>query len=129
MASKTDSQASGGKVARFKTFPEFSKLTIANKKEYEALISDYPPIYDLSFSSLMTWWNPLNSMCVAQLNDNLVMPYWLPGEGVHSGLSFIGTNKVDESLCVIFDYQQSKGEVPRLINVPEFVINSIQYPD
>jgi hypothetical protein len=47
----------------------------------------------------------------------------------NSGLSLIGTNNVDESICAIFDYLREEGEEPRLVNVPEFVVNNVQYPE
>ncbi len=113
----------------FKTFPEFSKLTLNDRKEYESLIKDFPPIGDIMFAGLMTWWNPLGHMSVSMLNDNLVIPYWLPGDEKHSGLSLLGTKKIDESFCTIFDYLRDKGDEARLVNVPEFVISSVRYPE
>ncbi len=113
----------------FKTFPEFSKLTFADREAYDALIKDYPPLGDISFSSLMLWWEPMGGLAIARLNGNLVISYWLPGSDEHSGLSLIGTENVDESICAIFDYLRDQGEQPRLVNVPEFVVNSMQYPE
>jgi hypothetical protein len=122
----------GKKILRcpmFKTFPEFSKLTLGDKEEYEELIKGYPPISSYSFADLMTWWNALGYGSVSMLNGNLIIPYWIPGDDHTSGLSLIGTNKIDESICTIFDRQRFTGESPRLVNVPEFVISSVQYPE
>jgi hypothetical protein len=113
----------------FKTFPEFSKLTLNDRAEYESHIKDFPPIGDTVFAGLMTWWNPFGDISVSLLNDNLVVPYWIPGDDKNSGLSLLGTNKVDESFCILFDYLKDKGETPRLVNVPEFVISSVRYPE
>lgn len=113
----------------FKTFPEFSKLTLADKEEYERFIRAYPPIADLSFASLVTWWNSFDKMQISLLNGNLVIPYWVPGDEDRAGFCLIGTNKIDESLCTIFDYLKEKDEPARLVNVPEFVIENIQYPE
>ncbi len=77
----------------------------------------------------MTWWNPLNSMRVSQLNDNIIISYWMPGDEEHSGLSIFGENKLDESICAIFDHLKNKNEMPRLINVPEPVLRNIHYYD
>jgi hypothetical protein len=112
----------------FKTFPEFSKLTLSDRRQYEALIQNYPPIYDISFIALMTWWNSMDTMSVSLLNNNIVIPYWLPGDDKHSGLSLIGSDKVDESICTIFDYLRERGEPVRLVNVPEFVVSNVKYP-
>ncbi len=116
------------RLTSFKTFPEFSKLTLEDREAYEALIKDYPPIYDISSPSLMSWWNTLGGMSVSILNGNLVVPYWMPGDEKRSGLSLIGTNAVDESFCILFDYLRERGEPVRLVNVPEFVITNVRYP-
>jgi len=114
----------------FKTFPEFSKLTMADKSAYEALIKDYPPVNDISFTALMTWWDNMDhGISLSNLNGNLVIPYYLPGDEKNSGLSLVGKHKIDESICEIFDYLRDRGEPVRLVNVPEFVVSSIQYTE
>lgn len=113
----------------FKTFPEFSKLTLNDREEYEEFIKDCPPISDLAFASLMTVWSALDQARVAVLNGNLVISFWMPGDDNRSGLSLIGTNKVDESLCAIFDHLTSSGQEARIVNVPQFVVDHIRYPE
>lgn len=112
----------------FKTFPAFSKLTLDDREEYEALAKDFPPAHHISFPDLMSWWNTFGGMSVSLLNDNLVVPYWLPGDEKHSGLALLGTKNIDESLCALFDYLREKEEPVRLVNVPEFVISNVRYP-
>jgi hypothetical protein len=112
----------------FKTFPEFTKLTLKDREKYEVYVRDLPPIHDISFAGLVTWWNALDNMSVSVLNGNLVVPYWLPGNEKRSGLSVIGTNDIDETLCSVFDYLREKGEPVRLVNVPEFVVRNVKYP-
>ncbi len=112
----------------FATFPEFSSLTYADREKWEELIKGYPPISDYAFSSLMTWWSSLDDCRVAQLNGNLVISYWLPGDEEGSGLSLVGTSKVDQSICEIFDWQRERGDEPRLVHVPEFVLNKVRFP-
>lgn len=116
-------------LTNFKTFPEFSKLTLNDREAYEALIKDFPPVADISFSILTLWWGTLGETSVACLNDNLVISYWTPGDDKKSGLSLIGTGRVDESICAIFDYLRERGDPPRLVNVPDFVVNSMRYPE
>jgi hypothetical protein len=113
----------------FKTFPEFSKLTLADRKKYEPFVRDLPPMSGYSFPTLMNWWNTLNSCAVSTLNDNLIVSYWMPGLEKVSGVSFIGTKEVDESVCFIFDHLKAQGERPRLVHVPEFVIEHMQHPE
>lgn len=115
-------------IPGFKTFPEFSKLTFAHKPAYDTFIRDFPPIGDLQFANLMTWWDSLDGVLTSQLNGNLIVQYWRPGDEKRSGLSLIGTNRVDETICIIFDYLRERGSPVRLVNVPEFVVSEVQYP-
>jgi hypothetical protein len=113
----------------FKTFPGFSKLTLSDRDRYDELIKAYPPLADISFSGLMVWWNTLNACAISLLNDNLVISYWFPGNDLVSGLCLVGTNRVDESICLLFDHLRSQGSVVELVHVPEFVISQLQYPE
>jgi hypothetical protein len=113
----------------FTTFPRFSKLSLEDRKEYEEFIKEFPPIGDLAFVSLMTLWSTLDITRVARLNGNLVISYWIPGDDSHSGLSLIGIHEIDESLCTIFDYLRSTGQEARLVNIPQFVVDHIRYPE
>jgi hypothetical protein len=116
------------KAHTFKTFPEFSDLKLEDREAYNKMIVKYPPVSEISFSTLMTWWSSLGNCKISLLNGNLVVAYWLPGDELNSGLSLIGTNKIDESMCEIFDYQKARGEECRLVHVPEFTMSKIHYP-
>lgn len=113
----------------FKTFPEFSKLTLADRAKYEALIRDLPPLSGYSFHNLMTWWNTLDTCAVATLNGNLVLSYWMPGDNKNSGLSVIGTRKIDETVCALFDHLRAKGEKVRLVHIAEHTITNLKFPE
>jgi hypothetical protein len=113
----------------FKTFPEFSKLTLADRDRYEELIKNYPPYSDYSFPTLMNWWNALDCCAISTLNDNLVISYWIPGVDSLNGMAVVGINKVDQTICEVIDYLNSKGENARLVHVPEFVIENIEHPE
>jgi hypothetical protein len=134
---KIDASVGNKPADVFKTFPEFSKLTLADRTKYEALICDLPPYSlgmrnpnsDYAFPTLMNWWNSLDSCAVSMLNGNLIISYWIPGMDVLTGISLVGTNKVDESICYIFDSLKSKGETPQLVHVPEFVIGYMEHPE
>jgi hypothetical protein len=128
MAQPTKRCSKLGLKHMFKTFPEFSKLTLDDKGQYEALTKDLPPAHHISFPVLMSWWNTFDGMSVSLLNDNLVIPYWLPGDEKNSGLALIGTKNIDESLCTLFDHLNDRGDQIRLVNVPEFVLGNIRYP-
>lgn len=117
------------RYSMFKTFPEFTKLTLQDREEYESYIKDFPPYANLAFESIMTWWNALGQAAVSRLNDNLIISYWLPGFESDAGLALVGTNEVDSSLCILFDHLAAKGERRRLIFVPESVVRNVQYPE
>jgi len=124
-----DISLSGRQISAFKTFPEFSKLTIEDKHAYEVIINDFPPVAEISFASLLTWWNFLDSCSVSQLNGNLIISYWLPGDEKNSGLSLVGTQNVDDSICTVFDYLREQKEPVRFVHVPEFVVGCMKYPE
>jgi hypothetical protein len=109
----------------FKTFPEFSSISLADREAYERFIADFPPISDLSFTTLMIWWNFGGSLRIAQLNGNLVISYYLPGDEENSGLSLIGSNNIDASIQAIFAEQARLGQPQRVVHVPECVVDSI----
>src|SRR5262249_12796870 len=104
-------------------------LTMADKANYNAFIQQFPPISEISFTTVMSWWNVLGSASVARLNKNLVMSCWLPGDEQNTGLSLIGVTNIDETICEIFDNLVTKGEQPRLVHVSEFVVERIRYPE
>jgi hypothetical protein len=112
----------------FKTFPEFSPLTLNDREAYESHMIHHPPLSDLSFATLMIWWNLANDIKVSTLNHNLVMSYHLPGDKRNSGLSLIGTHEIDTSIKTIFKELQHRQEPARLVHVPEFVVGCIEHP-
>lgn len=113
----------------FKTFPEFSKLTLADREGFQSLIVSYPSLSDISFGSLMTFWSWLDNVAVSQLGACLVISYVLAGDEKMTGLCVVGDKEVDEAICMVFDWQKSKGEKPRLVHVPEFTVSSMRFPD
>jgi hypothetical protein len=115
-------------MSAIKTFPDFTALDISHKRAYEELAGEFPPYSDLSFSTLLTWWNFLESCRVSTLNGNLVIAYWFPGIEKYSGLSIVGKHDVDHSICEIFDYLGERNEPMRLVHVPEMVIREMRYP-
>lgn len=113
----------------FSTFPEFTELTLGCRDKYNAIVKQFPAIAEISFASLMTWWSSLSNCRVAELNGNLVICYWLPGDEKNSGISLVGVNDIDQSICEIFDYMKSENKICRLVHVPEFVLSNINFPD
>jgi hypothetical protein len=110
-------------------FPEFEELTSGDCSKWCDLVENFPPYSEFSFPNLMTWWSSLGNCKVSQLNENLVISYWLPGDDDNSGLSIVGTHKIDETICLIFDWQKAHEKAPRLVLVPEFVMNRMRFPE
>ncbi len=121
----------GGQPQAFKEFPVFTKLAMSDRRQFESLVQQYPPISDITFTTLMLWWNHLNSLAVASLNSNLIISYWLPGDDRWSGLSVLGTSAIDETISHVFDYLKlHRGdEDTKLVHIPEFVIEQMQHPE
>lgn len=113
----------------FATFPEFTTLTFDDKESYEALIEKYPPVADISFSGLMGWWGAERPPKISLLNGNIVILYFSRVNPNIPEYSFIGTNDIDESLCLLLDYIAECGDPVRLVHVPEFVALNMQYPE
>ena len=111
------------------TFPEFSTLTLDDKAEYDRLISDYPPLSDITFSTLQIWWNLEDKLQIALLNDNLVIDYYLPFDDENSGYSLIGKHDVDQSFEILFDHLKANNKTQKIVHVPEFVKDQLRNPE
>lgn len=113
----------------FANYPNFSNLNQSNRTEFEKLISKYPPISDLSYSTLMIWWNFTNDMSISVMGSNLILLYRFPREDINSGHSFIGTEDIDKSIELIYHNLVLNKELQKLVHVPEFVVKSIKNPN
>lgn len=113
----------------FKTFPEFSKLTLADREYYQRFCSRFPPSASLNFGTLMTWWSGLEPCKVAMHGGNLVICLWYPGYEEYSGLTVLGDNNIDETICAVFDFQRARGQEAKLAHVPEHIISQVRYTE
>ncbi len=110
-------------------FPEFRELTLADRDAWEDLIADYPPYAHISFAEMIIWGEAFGYTRVSQLEGNIVVCYWILGDEEYSGLCLIGSHSVDESICTVFDWQKSTDRTPRLVHVPEFVMQEVKFPE
>lgn len=113
----------------FATFPEFSTLAFEDRGEYERLIRDYPPVADISFAGLMGWWGINEPPSISLLNGNIVIVYKSQIGELSDNFCIVGANKIDESICAIYDYLIEHGQKPKLVHVPDFVVDNIRYPE
>ncbi len=116
-------------ASHFKTFPEFTKLTLAHRELYEQFCSRFQPSASLSFGTLLTWWSALEPCRIAMHGNNMVICLWYPGYDEYSGLTVLGNDNVDETFCAVFDFQRSKGQKQCLTHVPEHVVSQVRYPE
>jgi hypothetical protein len=107
-------------------FPKFMPLTLDDRQAYDALIAEYPPFSDISFTTLQIWWNLEGKLSACLLNGNLVLNYYQPFDKENSGISLIGKNHVEASMNQIFRYLADQGKPKRLVHVPEFVIKHLR---
>lgn len=112
-----------------KQFPEFSKLSMGDRDQYERFIDGMPPIADIQFYALMVHWNGTDVNTVSLLNGNLILSYWIVGADKLNGVSLIGTHDTDKTLCELFDTQRALGQSAKVVHVPEFVVESIEHPE
>jgi hypothetical protein len=106
-------------------FPNFTKLTPADKNIYNRAVADYPPFSDILFSTLHIWWNQYEQLAVALLNRNVVIKYELPFDADNSGYCLVGKDNIDASIETIFEYLDKNGQSQLLVHVPEFAVEAI----
>lgn len=97
-------------------FPEFEKLDLAHKDTIQTVANQFPSYSDFNFISLFTW-DTEGSVLVSSLNDNLVIRFtdYLDNKNFYS---FLGTNKVDETVDTLVEYAKTTGEHAELMLIP-----------
>lgn len=103
-------------------FPNTKKITLVDYKEIEQFISKFPPYNDFEFTSLWTY-NTSNRNTYTFLNDNLVIKIqdFVSGEFFYS---FLGTNKVKDTIDILLKKSHEENIVESLYLVPEICIKS-----
>lgn len=103
-------------------FPNFEKLDISHKNILQTIANNFPSS-DFNFVGLFTW-DLDNSVLVSELNGNLVIltSDYLTHQKFYS---FIGSNKVDETIEILVNFAKQNGHNPKLMLVPESVISNI----
>lgn len=128
MNKQSDTQLSN-QALPFKPFPEFRQLRLGDRVPYENFIKQFPPVSDISFPKIIDWWEFFGDLRLSELNGNLVISYENYTDERALGLSLVGKNDIDQSICRIFDYLRQNGYPVKLVNVPEFVVELIDYPE
>lgn len=98
-------------------FPQFKRLETGDKQEVEYFTHSFPPYSDFNFASLWTW-NIHDETELSLLNNNFTIKFrdYITNEYFYS---FIGTNRVQESIETLLEYSQRKGFKKQLKLIPE----------
>jgi len=104
-------------------FPEFKKLELLDRAEIEKITRQYPPFSDFNFVSMWSW-DIKEEMRTSLLNDNLVVTFtnYITGE---TFLSFLGSNKVNETAEAVLTMSSAFGFGDSLRLVPETSVKEL----
>lgn len=102
-------------------FPKFEKLTINHKEHIESHTAKHPPYSDFNFTSLLSWGG--EDTYISQLNGNLVIKFkdYITNEPFYT---FLGVNKVNETIKILLDESFKNGLHPRLKLIPEAALRA-----
>ena len=94
------------------TFPHFKPLKLEDRDEIEKVFRQFPPTSDFNFVSLWSW-NTQNDTKISSLHGNLVIkqPDYITNAPT---FSFLGKNKVSETIQTLLEHTTSKGHHPEL---------------
>jgi len=97
---------------------EFKQLELSDKARICDYVRQYPPYSDFNFTNLWVWYNVNDSTRYGFLNGNLVIEFVGMNQEYHF-YSFLGNNRVIETVDTLFDVSVQNGIQPVLELVPE----------
>lgn len=102
---------------RFPIFPDFEKLNLNHKAEYERIVSGRPPYSDYNFMSLWSY-NIEDDCAVSMLGGNLVIKFrdYITNKPFYS---FLGRENLYDTINTLLDHAQTNGLEPHLKLIPE----------
>lgn len=108
-------------IQQLPDFPNFTPLTLEMGEEYNNYYAQFPPYTDFSFGNLVIWLNQYGDLRLSVLNENLVFQFTNLFMQNTPMLSFLGINKVDDTVRELLAYQVSAENPPELSLIPEIV--------
>ena len=108
-------------------FPDFKKITTADRKGVELYTHLYKPYSDFNFTSLWAW-DTNGERMISELNGNLVVRF-TDYETCEPFFSFLGNNKPKETAQELIHFAEKSGVSPILRFVPEESISGLESPD
>ncbi len=105
------------------SFPDFVGLDIDHKDILREIASRFPTYSDYNFVSLFTW-DTEGEIELATLNDNLIIKF-SDYDDHHKFLTFLGTNKIAETVDALLTYSKKMGLPAELKLIGEAVIQAM----
>lgn len=107
-------------------FPEFKKLELEDKEEFEKATKQFEPYSDYNFASLWCY-NTENDAQVSILNGNLVIRFrdYITNEPFYS---FIGRGNISETVDLLTSFAKQQGLSPTLKLIPQVCVENLQLP-
>lgn len=104
-------------------FPNFKNIEISDKTDVEKITSQFAPYSDFDFYSLWSW-DVQGIMEISDLNNNLIVKFtdYVSGDFFYS---FIGTNKVKETVHELLELSKKEGLKLKLKLIPESVAKEL----
>ena len=106
-------------------FPDFRRVTLADKDWYSTFIQAFEPYADFSFGNFIVWLNQRDDLAICQLNGNLIVHCTAVFMNNQLIITLIGRNQISETINAIFKHQQEHGLAIELLGVPDVVVNSL----
>ncbi len=108
-------------------FPNFKTLEVTDREAVLSIIKSFSPYSDFDFGSMWSW-DYSNSMCISELNNNLVVKFsdYITGEYFYS---FLGSNQLNETATTLLKHAKENGLLPYLKLVPQIVANNLNNVD
>ena len=104
-------------------FPKFKTLELADEDEVRDLVANFPPYSDFNFTSMYSW-DVDEDMMLSTLNGNLVVLFndYITGENF---LSFLGDNKVNDTIARLIDFSQKHQGTDALELIPKELLDGL----
>ena len=107
-------------------FPNFKHVEIIDKSDVEKFTHSFKPYSDFNFISLFAW-DTSNQRKISILNGNLVVLF-TDYATCESLISFLGKNKVEETILQLLNYTENKNLKRELLFISEESVTSIINP-
>jgi hypothetical protein len=113
----------GEHMSKLPHFPEFEKINLEHQNVIQEIVKNFETYSDYNYVSLFGW-DTEGTIAVSELNDNLVVLF-SDYTGGDDFLSFIGTNKLQDTIDTLVEYCHKQKLTTKLSLIPEVVINEL----